>query len=163
MARKLMDWTFKKGNFTLTVTFLQTTETREFALTELFVNVDLAKMDNAELGTVVNGTKQKLADSVAPKEIDTDSLRIEKMERLWERMTVDRKWNLEKTGGGGGGVSKKKYNKVLYYAAKACWLNGQDAVAAAIELEEKLEVIKEIYSQIEAEENESEEEENLVS
>jgi len=158
MAKALMKWELElTDGFIAAVSFETTGATKRFDLEELFIHANLEDWDEAEINTVFNGVKQKLADSVAPKEIDTDEARIAKMEELWKRLTEDRKWNLERKGGVGGGISKAKYGEVLYFAVKGMLLGGMDEVAISVALKEKLEAIKEIVEGIKKEE-ESEEE-----
>lgn len=78
-------------------------------IAELFV--DLFDRDEAEFGCIVNGVKQKLADTIARSKDEklTEQEKRDAQEALWTRMSVERKWNMPKQGGGvrGPAVSYK--------------------------------------------------------
>lgn len=64
-------------------------------------------MDKAQQGTIINGIKQKLDDSIARSK-DMKLTEVEKrevQEALWERLSVERKWSIPKAATGPRGPS----------------------------------------------------------
>ena len=68
-------------------------------VTDLFA--DYLKMEEVQQLTIINGIKQKIADTIAVKTEAalTESEKREKQDTLWKRMINDREFNLP--GGGG--------------------------------------------------------------
>lgn len=100
MAKQRIKWTVSDTE--LVAELVGNGEKLTFILGDLFENIDFSKLEKVELDTVVYGVKQKLADSCAPKEIDTDSDYSQQLLETWNMLTVDRKFTSGKKGGGGG-------------------------------------------------------------
>lgn len=68
-------------------------------MTDLFP--DFLDMDEVECNVILNGVKQKIADTIArsKEEALTEAEKREAQLTLWERLTKDREWNLPKVGG----------------------------------------------------------------
>lgn len=87
------NWTYSEG--TMTRTYADDTPDLVVKLTNLFP--DFHDYDDAQKGCIVNGTKQKLDDSIARKKDEklTEPEKRQVQADLWERNSVDRIWNAE--------------------------------------------------------------------
>lgn len=117
----------------------------EFSLIALFE--DFLTLDEVQKSCIINGIKQKMDDSVARSK--EEKLTLEEMkeihEKLWERITIERKWNMEKEGGKrAGSVSLKLVLPILLKAgmsiediAKECKKNVEEIIKMKEEMEER--------------------------
>ena len=113
MAKKTMTWTIN-GNI-LTVKHLDDNDRLDtFDMVELFDNFN--KLEEVQQLTIVNGVKQKLADSCARSKDEklTPAERTEQMAKIWKRMVVDRKWTTKREV-----TQKIATNKVIVEGLKA--------------------------------------------
>jgi len=101
--------------------------------------------DNAQKGCVVNGVKQKLSDTIArSKDMAlTEAEKRTAQEALWLRNSVDRLWNLEKTGGKRETVSYK----ALLPAVRSFRDLGYNTEKTAGLLSLPLEVVEAVYNE----------------
>lgn len=95
--------------------------------------------DEAQQGTIFNGVKQKLDDSIArPKELKLSEVeKRTEQEALWLRLTVDRKWNME-----GAGVKQRGPSVSLKTLVPALQAAGLNAQAIALATGKSLDVIQ---------------------
>jgi len=80
----------------------------KIVLNKLFTGIK--EMEDVQVATIVNGVKQKLDDCIArgKEEKLTEAEKRDCQATLWERIAVDREWNLPKaTGARGPAVSYK--------------------------------------------------------
>lgn len=105
MAKKL--WTLDLDNGTLTREYQDGVKELELDMANLFE--DFLDYEVVQQMTIVNGVKQKIADTVATsKDMKlTEGEKRERQETLWTRMTVEREWNLP-SAGRVPGISYKK-------------------------------------------------------
>lgn len=89
-----------------TIEAMDMTRTYKDEVPMLVINLELLfpeieDMDEAQQGTISNGVKQKLDDSIARSKEEklTEVEKREVQSALWDRLKDDRKWNMEKTGG----------------------------------------------------------------
>lgn len=79
-------------------------------LEDLFPGID-EDYDEAQVGAILNGVKQKLDDTIArSKDMKlTEAEKREAQEALWNRLSTERKWNMPKQAKGprGPAVSYK--------------------------------------------------------
>lgn len=86
-------WTLDGSILTVTRDY----DSMEFELLDLFPM--FAEFEDVQQMDIANGAKQKLADGLAGKNYTTQET-FDHMAEEWKRITVDRKWNVGRTGGG---------------------------------------------------------------
>lgn len=154
MAKRALEWNDKavvKANLTaLTVTVKdgeESTVSESFELTEIFPN--FAQFDEIQRWVIINGVKQKLADSAALSK-DTDPTPGEKLEAIqgmWNQITVENQWHKAAAGGGGGPawVSEKKALLLAYAQGEADPVDVKVAIKFRLVTQAELDKAKKLY------------------
>ncbi len=131
------NWSVNKENRSeMTRKYSDETKDLLIDLIVLFPGID--EYDDAQYGAVMNGVKQKLDDSIArSKDCKlTEAEKREVQEALWNRLSVDRKWNMPK------GESKRGPSVSLKNLIPALNAAGLDAAAMAKIINKPVEVIE---------------------
>lgn len=100
--KRLITWGWNKEEFTLSATIERPKTTAEWKVKEFYPNVNWNKADDLEVGLMVNGLKQRLADKAAANKDSglTPLERLNAMSELGKLLLEKRTYALGSSGGG---------------------------------------------------------------
>lgn len=100
--KRLITWNWDKEGFVLSASIESPKTTAEWRVKEFYPNVNWKKADDLEVGLMVNGLKQRLADKAAANKDSglTPYERLNAMSELGKTLLEKRTYSLGGTGGG---------------------------------------------------------------